>query len=106
MPAEIQYIHLETNLKLEDYIATRVARFYKYYHRIEGIKVVLKFNKEVKKENNEVEITLEIPGDRLSARKCAENFENAFELSSQDIILKLLNHKIETLETCKSIQNI
>ncbi len=101
MQTHIQTIHFETDIKLEDFILTRMAKLNQFYDRIESSKVWLKLEKNGTEKNKVVEITLDIPGDRLFAKDQSENFEQAFGMTFDEIKKQLIMHKINALETSK-----
>lgn len=102
MQTQIHSSHFETDIKLEDFILTKMAKLNHIYDRIESSMVLLKLDKNDMEKNKVVEITLDIPGDRLFAKDQSENLEQAFAMAFDEIKKQLMKHKIIALETFRS----
>ena len=106
MKTEIQFIHIQADKKLQEYIEGKVDKLYKIYNRIESCNVALRETKNDLKKNKVVEINLEVPGNRLFATDEAETFYIAFDLAIDEIKKQLIKSKERISEIDKqAIQN-
>lgn len=93
MKTQIQSIHFDMDIKLQEFIEGKIVKLTNLYDRIESCKVILKLDKNNKNKNKVVEINLDIPGNRLFAKNQAESFEESFDMANEEIKKQLLNNK-------------
>lgn len=77
MKLQIQSLHFDADVKLEDFIQKRADKLEKFYDRIIDGEVILRVEQDERRENKLVEIKLNIPGTQLFAEKRSGSFEAA-----------------------------
>lgn len=102
MKIQIQSVHFDMDIKLQEFIDAKVTKLISLYDRIESCKVILKLNKNNKNRNKVAEINLDIPGNRLFAKDQSESFEESFDMAYEEIKKQLLGRKEKLSERSKS----
>lgn len=74
-------------------IQEKFERFERQYDRIERCNILLKKEKNAKRDNFLVEATLVIPGNDLFAKELAESFEVAAEKVCRSLESQIKRHK-------------
>jgi len=77
MKLQIQSLHFDADIKLEDFIQKRANKLEKFYDRIIDGEVILRVEQDERRENKLVEVKLNIPGNQLFAEKRSGSFEAA-----------------------------
>jgi putative sigma-54 modulation protein len=85
----IQKLNPETQIVIQE----KFERFERQYDRIERCNILLKKEKNAKRNNFLVEATLVIPGNDLFAKELAESFEIAAEEVCRSLESQLKKHK-------------
>ena len=94
MKITIQTPHIQKlNEETQKAIQEKFERFEKEYDRIERCNILLKKEKNTKRENFLVEATLVVPGNDLFAKELADSFEIAAEKVCQDLERQIKKHK-------------
>lgn len=102
MKVQIQSIHFDMDIKLQEFIDARIDKLTSLYDRIESVSVILKLDKNNKNKNKVTEINLDIPGNRLFAKNQSESFEESFDMAHDEIKKQLLSRKDKLSERSKS----
>lgn len=79
MEIKINSVGFSASEQLEDFIQKKVTKLEKYHDGIVGVGVILKLEKDDNLENKVVEITVEIKGQDVFAKKNAKTFEEAID---------------------------
>lgn len=77
MNIKIQSIHFDADVKLEEFITTKVSKLKQYHESIMGAEVFLRLDKSQAAENKIAEIKLDVPGSDFFAKKQSSSFEAA-----------------------------
>ncbi|MCL2073392.1 MAG: ribosome-associated translation inhibitor RaiA [Marinilabiliaceae bacterium] len=93
MNIKIQSVHFDASEKLEQFIRQKVGKIDKYYDGILSAEVILKLDKSETLENKIAEITLEIRGNNLFAKKQNKTFEEAVDLACEALRKQLVKRK-------------
>lgn len=79
MEIKINPVGFSASSQLEDFIQKKMSRLEKYYDAILGIEVGLKLEKDEKLENKVVEVSVNVKGQDVFAKKNARTFEEAVD---------------------------
>jgi len=94
MNIKINDVHFSADQKLVDFINKKVSKLETYYDGIISVEVILKLIKPETSNNKEAELKLSIPSkDYLFAKKQADSFEEALDLSIEAIKRQLVKMK-------------
>jgi putative sigma-54 modulation protein len=86
MNIKINDVHFTADQKLVEFINKKVSKLETYFDGIISVEVILKVIKPESANNKEVELKLSIPSkDYLFAKKQADTFEEAIDLSMEAI---------------------
>ena len=86
MNIKINDVHFNADQKLVEFINKKVSKLETYFDGIISIEVILKVTKPEVSNNKEAELKLSIPSkDYLFAKKQADSFEEAIDLSIEAI---------------------
>ncbi len=93
MNIKIHSIHFDADVKLENFIQTRVKKLVQVYDDIIGAEVFLRLVKSQKLDNKVTEIKVDIPGSDLFAKKQAKTFEESTDVAVDALRRQLQKHK-------------
>jgi ribosomal subunit interface protein len=94
MTFNIQSPHIQKlNPETQKVIQEKFERFDRQYDRIERCNILLKKEKNAKRDNFLVEATLVIPDNDLFAKELAESFEVAAEMVCRSLESQIKRHK-------------
>jgi putative sigma-54 modulation protein len=93
MKINIKAVSFKTDLILEDFIKNKIEKTAHLFDGVIGSEVILKIDKKQAVKNKITEIRFEIPGMDLFAKKQANTFEEATDLSIEALRKQLLKHK-------------
>ena len=93
MNIKIQSVHFDAADRLEIFIRQKVGKLGQYFDGIIGAEVTLKLDKSDTLENKIADITLEIPGNNLFAKKQNKSFEEAIDLACEALRKQLIKRK-------------
>lgn len=93
MDIRIQSVHFDAAEKLENFINLKVGKLGQFFDGILSAEVVLKLDKSESLENKVTEITLDIPGNILFAKKQSKTFEEAVDLACEALRKQLVKRK-------------
>jgi putative sigma-54 modulation protein len=93
MNITIQSVHFDAAEKLEQFIQQKVGKLDQFYDGIIGSEVTLKLDKSETLDNKVAEVTLDIPGNNLFAKKQSRSFEEAVDLACEALRKQLVKRK-------------
>ncbi|MCA1745356.1 MAG: ribosome-associated translation inhibitor RaiA [Bacteroidales bacterium] len=93
MNITIQSVHFDAAEKLEQFIQQKVGKLDQFYDGIIGSEVTLKLDKSETLDNKVAEVTLDIPGNNLFAKKQSRTFEEAVDLACEALRKQLVKRK-------------
>ena len=93
MKINTQSVKFKADQKLLDFIQQRMDKLEQFYDHIIDADVYLKVLNTNTRENKQVEIRLNIPGNDLHATKDAKSFEEATDMVSDVLKRQLRKHK-------------
>jgi len=93
MNIKIQSLHFDASEKLDKFIRQKVGKLDLYFDGIIGADITLKLDKSDTTENKIAEITLNMPGNNLFAKKQNKTFEEAVDLSCEALRKQLTKRK-------------
>ncbi len=93
MKVIVQSVNFNADKKLIDFVEKKVTGLEKFYDKIVGSEVFLKVQQTSEKENKEVDIKLNIPGNDLVAKKQCKTFEEGVMLSVDSLKRQLAKKK-------------
>jgi ribosome hibernation promoting factor len=93
MNVNIQSIGFVANIKLETFIQSKLNKLLKYDDDVIGVEVFLRLEKSNSIDNRIVEISLDIKGADLFAKKQSQTFEESTDLVVEALRRQLKKHK-------------
>ncbi|WP_297796017.1 ribosome-associated translation inhibitor RaiA [uncultured Eudoraea sp.] len=93
MQVNIQAVNFNAELKLLNFIESRLDKLELFYDRIVRTEVHLKVENTSEKENKIVEIKLHIPKDMFVVKKQCKSFEEAIDSACSSLERKLVKKK-------------
>jgi len=93
MRVQIQSINFDADVKLTEFIETRISKLETFYDKIVDSEVFLKLDKNNANENKVVEIKMGIPGKSLFAKEQKGSFEAATDEAVESLRRQLKKHK-------------
>ncbi|MBI9057933.1 MAG: ribosome-associated translation inhibitor RaiA [Labilibaculum sp.] len=93
MNVNIQSIGFVANIKLETFIQSKLNKLLKYDDDVIGVEVFLRLEKSNSIDNRIVEISLDIKGADLFAKKQSQTFEESADLVVEALRRQLKKHK-------------
>lgn len=98
MKVNVHAVNFAVDKKLVDFVQERMDKLEKYYDRVVSSDVFLKVEKTSEKENKNVEIKINVPGDDFLVEKQCKSFEEAVEQAAESLERLLVKRK-EKLRT-------
>lgn len=93
MNVNVQAVNFNVDKKLVNFIQERLDKLEKFYGKIVSSDVFLKVENTSDKENKNVEVRINVPGDDLMVKKTAKTFEEAVDLSASSLERVLVKRK-------------
>jgi putative sigma-54 modulation protein len=93
MKTTINSIKFDADRKLVEFVQDKVKKLSKFYDEIVAVEVFLKLENTQDTDNKNVEIKIEIPGNKLFSRKQSKTFEESTDLAIDALKLQLIKHK-------------
>jgi putative sigma-54 modulation protein len=94
MEVKINSVHFNADQRLVDFVNKKVVKLDTFFDGIIKVEVILKVDKPETAKNKLAELKLSIPGtDYLFAKKQADTFEEALDLTIEAIKKQLDKHK-------------
>jgi len=96
MDIKIHSVRFDADIKLINFIKSKVSKLIQFYDDIISAEVFLRLENSQDMENKIAEIKLDIPGNNLFAKKQSKTFEEAIDLAV-DALRKQVKKKKEKL---------
>ena len=93
MNIKIHSIHFDANRRLLDFIKVKVKKLIQFYDEIIGVEVFLRLENSQDLQNKIAEIKLEIPGNKLFAKKQSKSFEESINNCVNALRRQITRHK-------------
>ena len=93
MKVNISSLHFKADVKLEEFIKDKTAKFPSLYDGVLGCDVTLRLDTAANNENKITEMRVMIPGNDLFAKKQAKSFEEAVDNCVDALKRQLKKHK-------------
>jgi putative sigma-54 modulation protein len=93
MNVTIQSVHFTASDHLEVFINQKVAKLEQYFEGIISAEVILRLEKSDDTENKIAEISLNVPGGDLFAKKQSKTFEESVDLACDALRKQLIKWK-------------
>ncbi|MBI1287594.1 MAG: ribosome-associated translation inhibitor RaiA [Flavobacteriales bacterium] len=93
MKVKIQSIHFDADVKLLNFIESKVGKLNTYSNSIIDGEVFLRLDKSSSHENKIAEIKLLVPGNDLFAKRQCKTFEEATDLAVEALRRQLKKQK-------------
>lgn len=93
MNVTIQSVHFTAADHLELFVNQRVSKLEQYFEGIISAEVILRLDKSDDTENKVAEISLDIPGGDLFAKKQSKTFEESIDLACEALRKQLIKWK-------------
>ena len=77
MKVSVHAVNFTVDKRLVDFIQERLDKLEKYYDKVVSADVFLNVEKTSEKENNIVEVKINVPGDEFLVKKQCKTFEEA-----------------------------
>ena len=98
MKVNVHAVNFTVDKKLVDFVQERMDKLEKYYDRVVSSDIFMKVEKTSEKENKNVEIKINVPGDDFLVEKQCKSFEEAVEQAAESLERLLVKRK-EKLRT-------
>ena len=98
MKLQVHSIHFDADMKLLEFIQTKLNKLDIFYDRITGGEVFLRLDKGDKKKikSKLLEIKISLPGAVLFVKEMATSFEEAMDLAIEALKIQLKKFKEKT----------
>ena len=93
MDVNIQSIGFVADIKLETFIQTKLNKLLKYNDDVVGVEVFLRLEKSNSTDNKVVEISLDVKGADLFAKKQSQTFEESADMVMEALRRQVKKHK-------------
>ena len=93
MQIKLQSIHFNADIKLVEFIETRINKLNQFSDHIINGEVFLRLDKSTSMENKVTEIKLNMPGKDLFAKKQCKSFEQATDLAIEALRRQIVKYK-------------
>lgn len=93
MNVNTQSVNFDADVKLIDFIQTRMDKLELFYDKVISSDVYLKVENTSAKENKIVEVKVNIPRDKFVVKKQCKSFEEAIDSACSSVERKLVKKK-------------
>jgi putative sigma-54 modulation protein len=93
MDIKVHSIRFDADVKLLEFIDTKLKKLIQFYVDILGAEVYLRLERSQNLENKVVEIKLNLPGNELFAKKQSKTFEESTDLCVEALRRQIHKHK-------------
>ena len=93
MDIKIHSLHFDADVKLIEFINSKLKKLIQFYVDILSAEVFLRLDRSEGLENKVVEIRLTIPGNELFAKKHSKTFEESTDLCEEALRRQIRKHK-------------
>lgn len=93
MKISVQSLRFDADKKLLDFIQAKCDKLDTFFDQILDGSVILKIEKDHENGNKFAEIVLNVPGGKLVAKEQCKSFEEAIDLTTEQLRKQILKHK-------------
>jgi len=93
MSMKVHSVHFDADVKLIDFINSKVSKLNQFFDHIVTSEVFLRLDKAQDKSNKIAEVRLLLPGKELFAKKQSKSFEEATELAVEALRRQVRKYK-------------
>jgi len=93
MDIKVHSIRFDADVKLLEFINSKLKKLIQFYVDILGAEVFLRLERSQNLENKVVEIRLNLPGNELFAKKQSKSFEESTDLCVEALRRQIHKHK-------------
>ena len=93
MDIKVHSIRFDADVKLLEFIDSKLKKLIQFYVDILGAEVFLRLDRSQNLENKVVEIKLNLPGNELFAKKQSKSFEESTDLCVEALRRQIHKHK-------------
>lgn len=98
MSTKVHSVHFDADIKLIDFINTKVSKLNQFFDNIVTSEVFLRLDKAQDKSNKIAEVRLLLPGKELFAKKQSKTFEEATDLAVEALRRQVKKYKGKAME--------
>lgn len=93
MNITLQSVHFTAADRLEEFVNQKVSKLDQYFDGIINAEIILRLEKSEDTENKIAEISLNLPGGELFAKKQSKSFEESTDLACEALRKQLIKWK-------------
>ena len=93
MTINVQAVNFEAKPGLEEYLEKKLSKLETLSDKIISAKVFFKVENKSSKDDNCVDIKLELPGDDIFVGKCGQSFEECIDLAVDTLKMQIVRMK-------------
>jgi putative sigma-54 modulation protein len=93
MSTKVHSVHFDADIKLIDFINSKVSKLSLFYDQIVTSEVYLRLDNAQDKSNKVAEVRLLLPGKELFAKKQSRTFEEATDLAVEALRRQVRKYK-------------
>jgi putative sigma-54 modulation protein len=93
MSTKVHSVHFDADIKLVDFIQSKVAKLSHFFNNIVTSEVFLRLDKAQDKSNKVAEVRILLPGKELFAKKQSKTFEEATDLAIEALRRQVRRYK-------------
>jgi putative sigma-54 modulation protein len=98
MSTKVHSVHFDADIKLIDFINSKVSKLNQFFDNIVTSEVFLRLDKAQDKSNKIAEVRLLLPGKELFAKKQSKTFEEATDLAVEALRRQVRKYKGKSIE--------
>lgn len=98
MSTKVHSVHFDADIKLINFINTKVSKLSLFFDHIVTSEVFLRLDKAQDKSNKIAEVRLLLPGKELFAKKQSKTFEEATDLAVEALRRQVRRYKGKMFE--------
>lgn len=93
MDIKLTAVNFDASSQLEAFVNQKVEKLTRFFDHIIGVEVILKLEKDERRENKQAKIKVLIPGSDLFAEKQAKSFEEAVDNTVDALRNQIVKYK-------------
>lgn len=93
METQIQSIHFDATEGLQQFVYEKMDKLEKLFDRLEAAMVILRLDKNNKKQNKIAEVSVRMPGAHMFAKDKSETFEKSIVGAIEEIRHQIERHR-------------
>ena len=93
MSTKVHSVHFDADIKLVDFINSKVSKLSQFFDNIVTSEVFLRLDKAQDKSNKIAEVRILLPGKELFAKKQSRTFEEATDLAVEALRRQVRKYK-------------